>query len=177
MAAEVALGEVVLGALLGFVAAYLLARFQADREDRYRFAMIKQVKYAEFIRLARQHTRVIQLQMDLRVSHPMQKVDDVPTLDSTEPIDLLSAEFAILADTPIWTAARDLYDALVALDAFAWDDSKPPTYLHAVDNVGGYPANLDVFNRAQARFMEAASRDLGTTRRWKLRWRGFGRKG
>jgi hypothetical protein len=104
----------------------------------------------------------------------MQRVDNVPSLVPTEPIDLLSAEFAILADTPVWTAARDLYDALVALDAYAWDDSKLPTYLHAVDNVSDYPAELDVFNHAQARFTEVAGRDLGTTRRWRLRWRGFG---
>lgn len=133
--------------------------------------MIKQAKYAEFLRLARDHARVINLQMDLRVSHVMKKVDNVPTLDSTEPIDLLSAEFAILADTPVWTAARDLYDALLALDAYAWDDSKPPTYLHAVENVGDYPARLEQFSRAQARFMDEASWDLGTTRRWRLRWR------
>ncbi len=101
----------------------------------------------------------------------MHKVDNIPTLDSTEPIDILSAEFAILTDTPVWTAARDLYDALVALDVYAWDDSKPPSYLHAVENVGDYAAKLDVFNHAQSRFMEEAGRDLGATRRCRLRRR------
>jgi len=166
------LAEVVLGALLGFVAAYILARYQAGREDRYRYATVKQVKYAEFIRLTRDHVRMIQRQMDLRVGHPMQKVDNVPTLDSTEPIDLLTAEFAILTDTAVWTASRDVYDALVALDAYAWDDAKPPKFLHAAEDVADYPAKLEAFNRAQAGFMEQASRDLGATRRWVIRWRG-----
>ena len=156
---------IILGALLGFVSAYLLARYQAGREDRYRFAMLKEERYAEFVRLARERARNHRAPDGHASGQPGHATTGVPELGKSEPIDHLSSEIAILARERVWQASRDVYDGIVALDIYTWDNSKPPFYLPDDVDIASYRPTLEAFNRALERFLREAKDDLGTLRK------------
>ena len=146
------------GVIVAAIGGFVVARYQGAREDKYRFAADKRTTYAEFIRACRQHHKVLEAHIDAR------NRGDAPTeeLGSTEDINQLWSEIAMLSASPVWNAAYVVYTRLMELGAFAWDATRPPPHLHGDVELNDLPAMIEAYNSALGDFFEAAKADIGT---------------
>lgn len=90
------------------------------------------------------------------------KNESPPPLSSTDPISHLAAEIALLGRKPeVGDAATAMYDALVVLDRYAWDNDiqDAGAWLHNIDKP--FREALAAYNAARTRFVPAARDDLG----------------
>jgi hypothetical protein len=80
---------------------------------------------------------------------------------TTDPISHLVAEIALLGRKPeVGDAAKATYEAVVALDRFAWDSDiqDAGAWLHNIDKP--FWKALGTYDQARARFVAAARDDL-----------------
>lgn len=163
------LGIALVGGIAGaLVTAWASVHIEALRhnyEDRTRFIDLRRERYSTLLREADEHVRLIRRQYDAVMAfvmdHDRESVD-APTLGSTDPLSHLASEIWLLGrKREVGAAAVAVYEALVALDRYAWNaDEHPQDWTRRVD------APMDVaiaaYDAVRTRFLAAAKDDLGT---------------
>jgi hypothetical protein len=144
---------------------------ESARQQRERFLEHKQVRYAEFLRLTAEHSRVLLLHVaaihaawERWKADPSVEpsIDDLPPLSPTDPIARIGEEIMLLAPSQVHEAARALVDAIVELDRWSYDAAKPFPWYHAAGVKDDLTEADGRYFAAWATFVDAAKADLGT---------------
>jgi hypothetical protein len=148
------LASAVVAAFVAAATTIFAGILQRRHDVRHRFDDLRRERYAMFLREVDQFRRLVQNQRGV-VDDPAWRPGipvpfDVPLTDD---IGHLAAEIGLLAPmgSEIGKAAKAAYETLIDLGAYAYDSTKPPTFIHNAPSLEGYP---------QAREAAQAARDL-----------------
>lgn len=154
----------VTAAIVAAVTTLLVEGRKHGYEDRIRFIDLRRERYSDLLRSADQHVRILRRQLGVVedwFTLGSTKNESPPPLPTTDPISHLAAEIALLGRKPeVGDAAKATYDALVALDQFAWDSDiqDAGAWLHNIDKP--FWKAIASYEEARGRFVVAARDDL-----------------
>jgi len=160
----VALVTGIAAAVVASITTLLVEGRKHGYEDRIRFIDLRRERYSTLLREADEHVRILKRQYDAVfdfLADPDRHTIDAPPLTSTDPLSHLAAEISLLARKPaVGPAAKTMYDALVALDRFAWDAADDPqAYINRSD--APMDEAIGAYDAARERFLATAKEDLG----------------
>lgn len=148
---------VIVGGIIGIAGALLTERYRAGREDRFRHVVEKRQAYATFAREAESfadgaNRRLRALARGDRPGPP----EDMATFGTAyETVEILAPE-GVVAE------ARILYVAAIVLRMYGWGISgQTDEYVYDDPEGKGWRSDVEGYQGARRRFLEAARVDLG----------------
>lgn len=154
----------VTAAIVASVTTLLIEGRKRGYEDRIRFIDLRRERYSDLLREADQHVRILRRQLGVVedwFTVGSTKNEPPPALPTTDPIGHLAAEIGLLGrKVEVGDAANAMYDALVALDQFAWDGDigDAGAWLHNIDKP--FWKALGAYEKARTAFVAVAREDL-----------------
>ena len=153
------------GALVTGLFALIVESRRHAYQDRTRFIDLKRERFATLLREADEHVRILMRQRAFVQDANRKGIrpEHGPSLVPTDEMSHLAAEIWLLGQKKdVGQAATEVYAAVVALHAFAWDADTVDVNEWIRRSSEHLTTDIAKFEAMRERFLEAAKIDLGT---------------